>query len=430
MSLAPSFPFSALFKGQNKFSLQRNSSARSKGIVALSQGLRRPTSYNKKSPQYISSTNYNITQIKPFFFAKRITPILLPLQPHPFLNNNYMYSLFSTASHSLKVAQTRSYNSKGLTQGGGTIINNKLNPAFITGFVDAEGSFMALFRKKTQGYNNVGWRIETVFQIKLHIKDVKLLELILDYFGAGKIVKDGDKACALVIRSLNDIRDKVLPHFSKYPLKTQKLADYLLWKEIVTIMGKGDHLTKNGVQNIINLRASLNLGLSDTLNLSFPNSIAVPRPEVELLPLNISSLTDCEWVAGFTSGEGSFIVKIKESLRSKVGFQTYLDFRITQHSRDEKLMVSLINFFECGQYKLRGKGTLPAGDYYCVKFSDISGKIVPFFQKHVVRGVKSGDFTDWCKVVDFMQKGAHTTQEGLDIIRQIKSGMNRGREWK
>jgi len=47
-------------------------------------------------------------------------------------------------------------------------------------------------------------------------------------------------------------------------------------------------------------------------------------------------------------------------------------------------MASLINFFECGKYTIRGKGNLPGGDYYCVKFSDISAKIVPFFKKHII----------------------------------------------
>jgi hypothetical protein len=76
----------------------------------------------------------------------------------------------------------------------------------------------------------------------LHRKDVKLLKLIQSYFGVGNIVKDGDNACAFVVRSLKDIREKILPrglpassrfsggrsHFYNYPLKTKKLADYLL----------------------------------------------------------------------------------------------------------------------------------------------------------------------------------------------------------
>ncbi len=108
-------------------------------------------------------------------------------------------------------------------------------------------------------------------------------------------------------------------------------------------------------------------------------------------------------------------------------------------------MASLINFFECGKYTIRGKGNLPAGDYYCVKFSDISAKIEPFFKKHIIRpagaaggcgagrralGIKFRDFQDWSKVADLMQKNAHNTPVGLYLIRQIKSGMNTGRKWK
>lgn len=310
--------------------------------------------------------------------------------------------------------------------------SNGLKPGFITGFTDAEGSFMCIFRKKLQGYNNVGWNIEVIFQIKLHKKDEELLNLIQNYFGVGNVVKSGDNASAYIVRSLDDITQKIIPHFDNYSLKTQKLADYLLWKEIVMSMGSGDHLTVKGVQKIVNLRASLNLGISDALKLKLNLFTVTPvsRPNVVSQSLKNTSAVDCEWVAGFTSGEGSFKVKIKESPRTKVGFKTFLEFGITQHSRDEQLMVSLIDFFGCGQYKLRGGGNLPAGDFYCVKFSDIQAKIIPFFQKHSIIGIKSLDFADWCKVAELMQNNAHKNSEGLDVIRQLKSGINRGRNWK
>jgi len=51
----------------------------------------------------------------------------------------------------------------------------------------------------------------------LHRKDVKLLKLIQSYFGVGNIVKDGDNACAFVVRSLKDIREKILPRASLPP---------------------------------------------------------------------------------------------------------------------------------------------------------------------------------------------------------------------
>ena len=53
-------------------------------------------------------------------------------------------------------------------------------------------------------------------------------------------------------------------------------------------MSKGEHLNKNGLTKIINLKASLNKGLSDKLKIYFPDVIKVKRPEVDIL-LNIDN---------------------------------------------------------------------------------------------------------------------------------------------
>lgn len=65
-----------------------------------------------------------------------------------------------------------------------------------------------------------------------------------------------------------------------------------------------------------------------------------------------------------------------------------------------------------------------------VDLSDITKKIIPFFYKNPILGVKQLDFLpygDWCKVADLMASGTHLTSEGLDFIRTIKSGMNKNR---
>jgi len=48
------------------------------------------------------------------------------------------------------------------------------------------------------------------------------------------------------------------------------------------IMQRGEHLTSEGLQKIINIRASINKGLSSSLKEAFPASVAVPRPLVSL----------------------------------------------------------------------------------------------------------------------------------------------------
>ena len=41
---------------------------------------------------------------------------------------------------------------------------------------------------------------------------------------------------------------------------------------------------------------------------------------------------------------------------------------------------------------------------------------------------KKNDYLDWCSVARLMSNKAHLTQEGLNLIRTIKSGMNTGRK--
>lgn len=102
-----------------------------------------------------------------------------------------------------------------------------------------------------------------------------------------------------------------------------------------------------------------------------------------------------------------------------------MKFQVTQHSRDLDLVKTLIKFFSCGKYN--GRNTVQAGDFIVTKFSDINEKIIPFFDMYPLQGVKSLDFKDWCKVAELMSKKEHLTDKGLEQIREIKKGMNRGR---
>lgn len=72
----------------------------------------------------------------------------------------------------------------------------------------------------------------------------------------------------------------IIPHFDKYPLITYKFKDYLLFRKVAMIMKRKEHLTVQGVQAIVNIRATLNKGLTPALKEAFPNSVAVPKPQM------------------------------------------------------------------------------------------------------------------------------------------------------
>lgn len=154
--------------------------------------------------------------------------------------------------------------------------------------------------------------------------------------------------CAFRVSSLKQILNKIIPHFDKYILITQKQADYQLFKKIVLLMAGGEHLKSKGLQSIINIKASLNLGLSEILKAAFPNTIPEIRPLIFKNKQKVE-IPHPEWMSGFISGEGMFFIKINRG-RNKVGIGVQLVFQVSQHIRDEELLKSFVSFFKCGQY--------------------------------------------------------------------------------
>ena len=180
-------------------------------------------------------------------------------------------------------------------------------------------------------------------------------------------------------------------------------------------MRRKEHLTLEGLRQIIAIKAAMNLGLSEKLQLAFPDVVPVERCKVEP-----SQTIDPNWLAGFTSAEGCFFIVITSNKTHSIGFQVLLVFIVTQHSRDENLIRRIRAYLNCGQvYKNRD-----AFDYRVTKFIDITDKIIPLFKKYPIRGVKALDCRDWCKAAELIKNKKHLTAEGLDEIRHIKEGMN------
>nr|ACV41171.1 ribosomal protein 3/homing endonuclease-like fusion protein [Ophiostoma megalobrunneum] len=210
-----------------------------------------------------------------------------------------------------------------------------IDPRAITGFTDAEGSFMITISKDSK--RGTEWSVRPRFRISLHNKDISILRNIREYLGVGIVTSDKD--ARIRFESLNDL-DIVIDHFEKYSLISQKYADYILFKKAYSLIKNKDHLTKEGLNKILAIRASINLGLSDDLKEAFPNIIPVERP----LVVN-KGILDPNWIIGFTSGEGSFYIRIAKNSTLKTGYQVQLVFQIAQHVRDRALMGSLISFF-------------------------------------------------------------------------------------
>lgn len=112
------------------------------------------------------------------------------------------------------------------------------------------------------------------------------------------------------------------------------------------------------------------------------------------------------------------MVKIIKSSFCRTGYQIQLDFVITQHIRDEKLLNSFISYINCGKIIKAKRGEV----YFTTrKLSDMTEIIIPFLKEFPVIRNKSEDLSDFCKVADLMIKKQHLTEQGLNLIRNIKA---------
>lgn len=296
-----------------------------------------------------------------------------------------------------------------------------MNPWFVTGLTDGEGTFtVSIYKSKDR---KTEWRIQPSFSIELHKKDLTLLNRIQSFFSAGtiRIREKNGQGGIYSVNDLKELTNVIIPHFDKYTLLTQKRADFELFKKIVIMMCNKEHLASEGLTKIISIRASMNKGLSETLLTNFPDIIPVVRPLVESM-----EIPDCNWLAGFTEADGCFYVSVVKS-KTTTGFTVQLKFQLTQHSRDKQLMEYLITYLECGRYEARSKNA-QAGNFVVSKLSDITKKIIPFFDKYPIIGSKSKDFADFKLVSKLIENKAHLTAEGLDQIKKIKERMNTGRK--
>ena len=301
--------------------------------------------------------------------------------------------------------------------------NNKLlnlDGNFIAGFTDGEGCFRVRISKSSE--RKTGWKVEAIFQIGLHKKDLAILQLIQKAFGGiGSISKMSKKGVMFKVSSIKNLNEIIIPYFMRYPLLTSKQVNFELLKKVVDLINKKEHLTREGIQKIVAIRASMNLGLSDELLVAFPDVKPVLIPST-----NENKIKDPNWLAGFITGEGCFFIDIYESKTNKIGSAVRLKFLISQHKRDINIMKSFPDYLGSGQYVLAPSG-YNHGEYIVTKLSDINEKIIPFLTKYPILGNKVLDFEDFCKASVILKNKEHFTLEGLQKLKTLKSGMNRGR---
>jgi len=294
-------------------------------------------------------------------------------------------------------------------------IRKSVYPNWITGFTDAEGSFIVSVFKRSDSKN---WQICPSFQLGLHSKDISVLHELKDFFGVGLInTRSKKNVTSFTVTKNSDLTDVIIPHFYNFPLQTQKRVDFELWAKIVESKIDKEHLTHEGLLKILSLKSALNRGLSKTTS-DIKNIKILERP-LHLVNSTEFKNIDPNWISGFVAGDGTFDIKVT---KRKSKYQVELRFRITQHIRDAHILGIIAEYLGCGKVYIRS--TSLACDLVVNNFPDNINKIIPFFKKYPIGTNKENDFKDFTLASELITNKAHLTIEGLAKINEIKSNMN------
>ena len=128
---------------------------------------------------------------------------------------------------------------------------------YITGFVDGEGCFSISFNKREKMKSGI--EIRPSFSISQNKRSLDVLKQIQHYFGCGAIrFSRHDQTYKYEVRSIGDIRKRIIPHFQKYPLKTSKQNDFLTFLFICDQISSSKHFNKDCLEEIIEKAYTMN----------------------------------------------------------------------------------------------------------------------------------------------------------------------------
>jgi hypothetical protein len=128
---------------------------------------------------------------------------------------------------------------------------------YIAGFVDGEGSFNVSLKKRNDYEKD--WKITSSFNISQ--KDRVILSWIKDIFGCGTLRERKDGVVYYEVTNISSLIEKVIPFFIKFNfISANKKRNFSIFKRIVEIMSKKEHLKPEGFRQILELRETLNEG--------------------------------------------------------------------------------------------------------------------------------------------------------------------------
>ena len=129
--------------------------------------------------------------------------------------------------------------------------------AYISGYVDGEGCFTVSISPRAKLL--LGWEVRPSLSVSQNGDRAEVLHAIQAHFGCGSIRPDrSDKTLKWETRRLEDILERVIPHFERYPLLSGKRLDFDRFVAVCRLMATGRHRDRRGLIEIVELARTMN----------------------------------------------------------------------------------------------------------------------------------------------------------------------------
>ncbi|MBI5413457.1 LAGLIDADG family homing endonuclease [Candidatus Peregrinibacteria bacterium] len=137
-----------------------------------------------------------------------------------------------------------------------------LNPDYIVGLVDGEGSFTVYVRNlDSKSVVNRRVRFEPRFYLKLIAYDRDILYQLKRFFGCGNIYFQKDtrpnhqNCYRYEVFNRRNLLDVIIPFFKDHPLQlSSKRKDFEIFCELLERMQHGEHLHDEGLRQLLSLK--------------------------------------------------------------------------------------------------------------------------------------------------------------------------------
>jgi len=129
------------------------------------------------------------------------------------------------------------------------------------------------------------------------------------------------------------------------------------------------------------------------------------------------------YLAGFTDGEGSFNVSLRQRPDHTMGWQVVLSFCVSQ--KESYILSQFKKHLGCGRITQRSRDGLFM--YQVNNPTALQEKVIPFFRKYnFLSQNKKYNFSVFCQIAKLVWEKEHLNTDGLKRIIELREKLNPG----